>query len=1215
MVSLPAGPTCGRALQLRHTPARRTFLPRFLIAVSFCMLVTFPVTSRSLSLSLRPRTLSPTARVTEGFNRYLSPFNRYRFPSLRFRSLRRYEHLNEVQPRRICRLAGHCQCAPRSHAAALTTLSVPFKVGRIPSPSTPVFAAAFPLLPGSACDADGVLALTPTQAVQTQWKPGAFLSPPSLTVKTFLPNRGCRACDFPLFQSGSLRSSRTFVAETVRPFESRCSFFNVRHPAFLTPPALPLLVVSRTRWSRSKHLSSVLRRVLSTPSKQGSGWCLGQDENRLKLLACHQGRVEHSPLWAFRASSFSENSRPSAGKRSSCREREHREPEIEARPLPSVLELRHWLEDRLRNAISIAMGGEDLRDDIPVIVTEAIAPARSLFDFQSSIAISLSGRGGGAQSAEAIAEGLLNNLENERQLLERVVSLTGVSGRGFINFRLSSNYLASRLVDMLLNTESGSCLGFQKVETPERIVVDYASPNICKDLHVGHLRSAVVGDTLANLLEFAGHRVFRHNHLGDFGWPVALVLGALADAELRERPDVQALNEVLEQRIRDELEHKEGERAREESEDEGSKQNEQERKGAAREGSKDGASGKGGNRKEAEANPGVDEELHVDWRGIYQAAKAKAQKDDVFKRACGTLLLRLQTEKNSALSRTWEALRRLSLENFESVYRLLGLHRQDVLGESFYAPLISRVLHFLETRGLLLSLPSGALCGALTAREAAAETTAGAQTKERENNGSRLEHDRQNQRPEEGQHALNDDRENREPRKESDFRNFVEGREGEQEGYKEVHAKETESSKTEGECPGSNEEIGFSGDIVVLKKPGNAVTYAATDLAAILYRSASLQADRVLYVVDSAQDSHFKRVFSLARAAGIASAIGDDLREMGGKNGQATTKTAPQPRGPPDGVKAEEGDDERSAWGARRGDEKAGDGGMGVSISVSRSSERDVERKDALEPREQPTVAGREHRRHGGACKNQCLHRDSPGTQLEHVIVGLVKNTEGTKMKSREGQAPHLAGLLQDAIRHAEGNLGRRTDDGPLSVAPDAGRPEDRHTKARILGIAAVKYAELSTRRDVDYVFSPEKVLSPKGNTAPYILYSLVRVKGILRRAGWAAGIPSELRGKPNLLSDMVYHLHRNDLDRQLGVRLLGFAIAIEDAIQTLMPSKLTAYLYSVCLLFNAFYEECEVTKATDEGLRLTRLLLVHGVRQVLEKCLDLLGIQAVETL
>lgn len=87
----------------------------------------------------------------------------------------------------------------------------------------------------------------------------------------------------------------------------------------------------------------------------------------------------------------------------------------------------------------------------------------------------------------------------------------------------------------------------------------------------------------------------------------------------------------------------------------------------------------------------------------------------------------------------------------------------------------------------------------------------------------------------------------------------------------------------------------------------------------------------------------------------------------------------------------------------------------------------------------------------------------------------------------------------------------------------------------------------------------------------------------------------------------------RSVLDRQLAVRLVMFPVAVNDATATFLPSKLTAYLFSLCLAFNAFYEQCEVVNAADESVRFSRHLLVRAFARVLEKGLELLGIDTLD--
>ncbi|PFH38461.1 DALR anticodon binding domain-containing protein [Besnoitia besnoiti] len=833
--------------------------------------------------------------------------------------------------------------------------------------------------------------------------------------------------------------------------------------------------------------------------------------------------------------------------------------------LPSPLQLRQWLADRLRKAISIAMGGREMRDDISIVVTEAVAHARSIFDFQSSAAISLAGKGGGSQSAEDIAQGLLNNLEVERPLTERVVALTAVSERGFINFRLSNSYLAAQLKYMFLTPPQNSCLGFEKVKQPQRIVIDYASPNICKDLHVGHLRSAVVGDALANMLEFAGNVVHRQNHLGDFGWPAALVLGALEDTDLKTRAETQALARALaaaadeDARGEAEASEKESEQPPRAREEQGGPQR-GEREGTAERGAGEAREGhlqqEENRSREGDEGDGENPPMSaVNWTEIYQAAKEKAQSDPAFKQLCEELLRRLQTgDETSEIRQQWRLLRKLSLERFESTYRLLGLRHQEVRGESFYAFLVPEVFRLLSSYSRLRALASGALGGVVDA-EAVAQLPRDATEAATSRKACESPRDggcKQRARTPREIAAHANERRERTP----EGRVGTETESGANDPERSNETKGTGGSGDENEVdlhdgeaerPGQGADAPATEGVVVLKKPTGALT------------SNTLKAARILYVVDRAQAAHFRRVFSLARSAGLASR--DAAAPLAGRLSASCD------------VREE----------AERVFSCALDDGIRGTTGAHLRPGGDRPPGEETRAQQQTSCVQRE---------SEAIHGGTQETQLEHVALGLVKNAEGLKMKSREGQAPQLDELVVEAVRQADEELSRRIDNCMQTTAHSKDR-EAQRARARILGVAAVKYAELSTRRDADYVYSPAKMLSQKGNTAPYILYSLVRVRGILRRAGWDDGPPPEV--------------HES--------RLLMFAMALEDAVEALIPSKLTAYLYSLCLVFNAFYEKCQVTAAADEGLRTTRLLLVYGVRRILEKTLNLLGIQAVDTL
>lgn len=108
-----------------------------------------------------------------------------------------------------------------------------------------------------------------------------------------------------------------------------------------------------------------------------------------------------------------------------------------------------------------------------------------------------------------------------------IIEEPDIAGPGFINLRLSQPYLATAAKAMALDAQGR--LAIPTTARPQKIVVDFSSPNIAKEMHVGHLRSTIIGDTLSNILEFAGHRVVRLNHVGDWGTQFGMLVEHLRD--------------------------------------------------------------------------------------------------------------------------------------------------------------------------------------------------------------------------------------------------------------------------------------------------------------------------------------------------------------------------------------------------------------------------------------------------------------------------------------------------------------------------------------------------------------------------------------------------------------------------------------------------------------------------------------------------------------
>jgi arginyl-tRNA synthetase len=221
--------------------------------------------------------------------------------------------------------------------------------------------------------------------------------------------------------------------------------------------------------------------------------------------------------------------------------------------------------------------------------------------------------------------------------LDDICSEVEVSGPGFINLTLSDGFIAGQLAVLSADPR----LGVAEVERPETIVIDYSAPNVAKEMHVGHLRSTLIGDALARVLGFLGHDVRRENHIGDWGTPFGMLIEHLIDvggAEDAETFSVRDLNE------------------------------------------------------------------------FYAAARRQFDSDPAFAERCRRRVVLLQGGDDETL-RLWRIFVAESMRHAREVYDLLGvlLTDDDIVGESFYNPLLPVVVEELDAEGLLVE-DDGALC-------------------------------------------------------------------------------------------------------------------------------------------------------------------------------------------------------------------------------------------------------------------------------------------------------------------------------------------------------------------------------------------------------------------------------------------------------------------------------------------------------------------------
>lgn len=221
------------------------------------------------------------------------------------------------------------------------------------------------------------------------------------------------------------------------------------------------------------------------------------------------------------------------------------------------------------------------------------------------------------------------------------------------------------------------------------------------------------------------------------------------------------------------------------------------------------------------------------------------------------------------------------------------------------------------------------------------------------------------------------------------------------------------------------------------------------------------------------------------------------------------------------------------------------------------------------------------------------------GVELTHVPFGLVQGDDGKKLKTRSGETVRLRDLLDEAVQRAQADLDTR-----FAADARSESPEFKEEVSQAVGLGAVKYADLSQNRTSNYIFSYDKMLALQGNTAPYLLYAYVRVRGISRKGN--IDFQTEL---PETFADLQL---KEDSEQTLMKHILQLEDVITEVARDLFPNRLCQYLFELSQKFNQFYDRCPILQA-EEPQRTSRLLLADLTAQILKLGLSLLGISVLE--
>ena len=216
-----------------------------------------------------------------------------------------------------------------------------------------------------------------------------------------------------------------------------------------------------------------------------------------------------------------------------------------------------------------------------------------------------------------------------------------------------------------------------------------------------------------------------------------------------------------------------------------------------------------------------------------------------------------------------------------------------------------------------------------------------------------------------------------------------------------------------------------------------------------------------------------------------------------------------------------------------------------------------------------------------------------PETKLTFLGFGTMNGKDGKPFKTREGGVLRLETLIADIDREMFRKI----------VENKSVKDKDAEETAKIVGLSAIKYGDLSNQASKDYVFDVDRFTSFEGNTGPYILYTIVRIKSILNK----------FKAEGGSLEDAKILNAASDIEKKLMLQLSRYNEALTGAFEEKAPHRLCAYIYELSNNFNSFYHETRILTEENEGQKKSWLLLLKTVQRVLEDAIDVLGFSAPE--
>lgn len=218
----------------------------------------------------------------------------------------------------------------------------------------------------------------------------------------------------------------------------------------------------------------------------------------------------------------------------------------------------------------------------------------------------------------------------------------------------------------------------------------------------------------------------------------------------------------------------------------------------------------------------------------------------------------------------------------------------------------------------------------------------------------------------------------------------------------------------------------------------------------------------------------------------------------------------------------------------------------------------------------------------------------SPDKKMSHLCFGTMNGKDGKPFKTREGGVMRLESLISDINQAAYKKITENR------IATE----EEAKETSKLVGMAALKYGDLSNQASKDYVFDMDRFVSFEGNTGPYILYTIVRIKSILSKYG---ELEEKYQGEEKILPA------KSQAEKDLMLLLTRFNEVMETSFEELAPHKICQYVYELANVFNRFYQTVKIITEEDKQKQASWISLISLTRDVLNQCIGVLGIEAPE--